>query len=438
MIAETVAAGLAWFTVAAAALAFALLAATLRLIGLHLAHRRRALAAEAEALDRPLPRESELPHVVVQLPVFNEGELVRRGARAVAALDWPRDRLHVQILDDSTDGTPAISRATAAELAAAGIDAVVLQREKRTDFKAGALREGMERSAHAYFAIFDADYVPPPDFLRRCMAVLLAQPELAFVQARFDFLNPGRNAFTRAQTVMLDTHLGIEQATRCWTGHPLPFNGTCGIWRRAAIEAAGGWRGDSLAEDLDLSYRAWLKGWRGRFLVSVSAPGELPESLGTWAAQQRRWTKGFGQVARRMLPVLLAARGLGLRARLRAFFHLFGWWGLPLSYAATLAGLAAMVLDRSWVPTIGALLLALIVAGHATMFAFLRLGNRFIRGQVCRGEEWGLGRFLAIYARISVVSVFAALINLRAYAEAMIGTKTAFVRTPKRGAAGPG
>jgi len=432
-----IAAVLAWLSIAGCVALFGLMAATHYLLALHCALRRRGLADEAAALARPLPPDDALPHVVVQIPVFNEGALVWRAARAAAALDWPRGKLHIQLLDDSTDRTPELSHAAARELAAAGIDAVALHRAERADFKAGALREGFARSPHDYFAIFDVDYVPPPDFLRRCMRPLLAAPGLAFVQARYDFLNPEENGLTELQVVLQDAHLGIEQATRSWAGHPLPFNGTCGIWRRAAIEAAGGWRGESLAEDLDLSYRAWLLGWHGRFLVGVAAPGELPATLKSWTAQQRRWTKGFGQVARRMLPILFTARGLSAKARLGSFVHLVGWWGLPISNLTVWAGLLALVLDPGWLPSLGVLLLALFVAGHATMFAFLRLGNRFIRGTACGGKAWPLGRFLRVYARIIAIGLYAGLVNLRAYAEALLGSKSPFVRTPKRGAAGP-
>ena len=195
--------------------------------------REEAMAAEEALLATPLPPDAGLPHVVVQIPSFNEGPIVRRGIEAAAALDWPRDKLHIQVLDDSTDETAELVRTVVAEVRASGIDIVALQRTDRSGFKGGALHEAMQQTPHNYFAIFDVDYVPPPDFLRTCMAVFVAKPQTAFVQARFDFLNPHENALTEMQMVTLDAHLGIEQATRCWAGHPLPFNGTCGIWQRA-------------------------------------------------------------------------------------------------------------------------------------------------------------------------------------------------------------
>src|SRR5262249_18753162 len=199
---------------------------------------------------------------------------------AAIALDWPRDRLTIQLLDDSTDGSAAIAGTAVEERRALGHDVRLIHREDRSEFKAGALANGMTMLPFDYFAILEADYVPAPDSLQQTMACLLAEPRLAFVQARFDYLNAEASDITRTQAILLDAHLAIEQATRSWTGHPLPFNGTCGVWRRDAIEAAGGWQGGTLAEDLDLSYRAWRIGRRGRFLVTVPVPGELPETLG--------------------------------------------------------------------------------------------------------------------------------------------------------------
>src|SRR4051812_33619269 len=187
-------------------------------------------AAEERLLAVPLPRPQELPHVVVQIVSFNEGHLVRRALRAAVLLDWPKARLHVQLLDDSTDHTLASGRAAVAELQASGIDIVLLHRDRRDGFKAGALAGGMAGSPYEYFAIFDTDYVPRPDFLRRSMTALLADPACAFVQARIDYLNADESALTRAQAMMLDHHMSVDQMTRSWSGHPLPFNGTCGIW----------------------------------------------------------------------------------------------------------------------------------------------------------------------------------------------------------------
>ena len=195
----------------------------LYMVVLHHRLKEAGLHREEVLLATPLPPDAELPHVVVQIPSFNEGAVVRRGAQAAADLDWPRDKLHIQLLDDSTDETAEMVRAVAAELRAKGFDIVALQRTDRSGYKGGALHEAMQKTPYDYFAIFDVDYVPSPDFLRVCMRPFFAEPKTAFVQARFDFLNPRENALTEMQMVTLDAHLGIEQATRCWAGHPLPF-----------------------------------------------------------------------------------------------------------------------------------------------------------------------------------------------------------------------
>ena len=303
------------------------------------------LARERALLATPLPPDAELPHVVVQIPSFNEGPVVRRGVEAAARLDWPRDKLHIQILDDSTDATAEIARTVAAELRAKGFDVVALQRTDRSGYKGGALHEAMQQTPYDYFAIFDVDYVPPPDFLRRCMAVFVAEPKAAFVQARFDFLNPHENALTEMQMVTLDAHLGIEQATRCWAGHPLPFNGTCGIWQRAAIEAGGGWKGDTVTEDLDLTYRGWVKGWRAVFLTSVAVPGELPADTQTWLRQQQRWQDGFRHVGLRMFPVILKSRDIGPAAKGAALLHLCMALNQPVLLVGVVSGILAGLLD---------------------------------------------------------------------------------------------
>ena len=287
---------------------------------------------------------------MVQIPSFNEGGVLRRGVEAAARLDWPRDKLHIQVLDDSTDETAELARTVVAELRAQGLDVVALQRTDRSGYKGGALHEAMQKTPHDYFAIFDVDYVPPADFLRTCMRPFFANPNWAFVQARFDFLNPHENALTEMQMVTLDAHLGIEQATRCWAGHPLPFNGTCGIWQRAAIEAGGGWKGDTVTEDLDLTYRGWVKGWRALFLTSVAVPGELPADTATWLRQQQRWQDGFRHVSLRMVPAILKSRDITPSAKAAALLHLCMSLNQPVLLVGVVSGLLAALLAPSLVP----------------------------------------------------------------------------------------
>jgi len=403
-----------------------MLAGSFWLLWLHVRHRDEGLRKEAALLDWILP--AELPHVAVQLPVFNEGVIVQRAIRAAAALDWPRDRLHIQVLDDSTDGTGELARAVLAEFP--GHHITILHRENRAGFKAGALAEGMAALPQCdYFAILDVDYIPAPDFLKRTMTPLLRDPTLAFSQARFDYLNAETNTLTRIQAIILDAHLAVEQATRSWAGHPLPFNGTCGIWRRQAVEAAGGWMGDTLVEDMDLSYRAWLAGWRGTFLVTVSVPGELPAEQRAYVAQQRRWSKGSGEIARRMFTVLSGARGKGLNAMLGAILHLGTWWSTPLIMLVIPFGIVAALLNPAAAPWLGLAGALLAIGAEVAVFVMWRLGNKLLRpGQLTASQFYG--RCLSLQA----LGISTILRNAAGYFEAILSRKSVFQRTPKQGA----
>ena len=393
----------------------------------HLATRREAMAVEARLLAYPLPPDDGLPHIVVQIPVFNEGTVVERAIRACAALDWPKAKLHIQVCDDSNDETTALARAAAQVAAAAGIDCTVVHREDRSDFKAGALRDAMAQTNHDYFAILDADYVPPPDFLRRCMAALLAEPKLAFVQARPDFLNARLNMFTRAQAIILDYHYGIEQTIRSWSGPAVPFNGTCGIWRRAAIEAGGGWRGDTLTEDWDLTYRALLKGWRGMFMVTVTAPGELPARPGAWFSQQKRWATGVGQVAWKMLPNLLFNHTLSGSARWGAMSPLVTWLGY-LSFSATvLLAVAAMLFRPSIALMLGLTVYVAVVVLAIALFVLMLAANRFLR------PSTRVTSFLVDFPAALALSAYVSWANLQSLPATLAGRHRVFIRTPKQG-----
>ena len=396
-------------------------------------HRLRAAALEQEEqlLSTPLPPDAELPHVVVQIPSFNEGPVLRRGIEAAARLDWPADKLHIQVLDDSTDETAELARTVVAELRAQGIDIVALQRSDRSGFKGGALHEGMQKTPHDYFAVFDVDYVPPRDFLRNCMRVFVARPQTAFVQARFDFLNPHENALTEMQMVTLDAHLGIEQATRFWAGHPLPFNGTCGIWQRAAIEAGGGWKGDTVTEDLDLTYRGWVKGWRAVFLVTVPVPGELPADTRTWLRQQQRWQDGFRHVSMRMFPVILASRTIKPGAKLAALLHLC----MALNQPVLTVGIAAGVLAGLLAPAVRPLLFDIFLLTLAWVIfcatTFLRAGHNFIRDGEMPPLRFALVllRYVAGQAATVLRGIFVTLGKRIAKPKPIV-----FDRTPKKGA----
>ncbi|WP_422000002.1 glycosyltransferase [Reyranella sp.] len=408
----------------------AFIGSLLYMVVLHHRLKETGLRREETLLATPLPPDEELPHVVVQIPSFNEGPVLRRGVEAAARLDWPRDKLHIQVLDDSTDGTAELARTVVAELRARGIDAVALQRVDRSGYKGGALHEAMQKTPHDFFAIFDVDYVPSPDFLRTCMRPFFANPDWAFVQARFDFLNPHENALTEMQMVTLDAHLGIEQATRCWAGHPLPFNGTCGIWQRAAIEAGGGWKGDTVTEDLDLTYRGWVKGWRALFLTSVPVPGELPADTQTWLRQQQRWQDGFRHVSMRMFPAILGSRDITPSSKAAALLHLCMSLNQPVLLVGVVSGLLAGLLAPSLVPlllTLFVLTLAWVVFCAAT---FLRAGHNFIRG-----GEMPPARFAMVLVRFVGGQIAMVVRSLAVHIRKRLDRPkpVVFDRTPKKG-----
>lgn len=419
--------GLVALAVLGCAIVVAIIFILLYLMGQHLALRRAGLACEEQQLARPLPSHDALPHIVIQIPVFNEGALVERAIAAAVQLDWPSDKLHVQICDDSTDGTSELALAAARRAVAASFDVVVIHRPERSEYKAGALKNAMAKTEHDYFAIFDVDFVPPPDFLRRCMTVLLADPTLGFVQARMEFLNADENALTRAQALVLDFHYGFEQATRSWANHLLPFNGSCGIWRRAAIEDAGGWAGDTLLEDWDLSYRAWIRGWRGTFLNTVTAPGELPVALGAWMSQQRRWASGGGEVALKMFPTFRDIHDLSRRDYWNALIPLGTWLAYAIVSATFIVAVAAILLRPSSALILGLTVYAVYASITVAVFAIMVVANRTVR------RNTPLTRIILDFPLVACLTFYIAWANLRALPGTLLGRRRIFVRTPKWG-----
>ncbi len=397
------------------------------IFSLHLRHRRLGLAAEAVRLAAPCPPEDALPTVVVQLPTFNERHVVRRAVEASARLDWPRDRLHIQLIDDSTDDTTEIGQHAIDELRRQGFHAALLHRTNRTGYKAGALQAALGQTDCEYVAIFDADFIPPPDVLRRSIPPMMEDSRIAFCQARWEHTNADQNLLTRAQAIMLDAHFTVEQTARCWAGLPLPFNGTCGVWRRLAIDDAGGWQADTLTEDLDLSYRAHLRGWRGKFLFGTHVPGELPDNVPAWRVQQFRWNKGFAQVARKLLPTIWRA-ALPLHHKMLATCHLLQCTFYPLAAVALVCTLLTLF-TNAFQPV------SVVAAGIAA--AALGVGSSLavtLTGQVQLGKARTLN-YAAGFLAVVALNSGLALSNGRGVLEGFGGKISAFVRTPKKGAA---
>ena len=270
------------------------------------------------------------PMVTVQLPIYNERHVVERLIDAVASLDYPRDCLEVQVLDDSTDETARLAEARAALWREQGVDVRVLRRPHRQGFKAGALAWGLSRARGELIAIFDADFCPRSDFLLRTVPHFLADPGLGMLQARWSHLNADYSPLTRAQALALDGHFVVEQTARNRSGLLMHFNGTAGLWRRECIETSGGWQADTVCEDLDLSYRAQMAGWRCLYLPEVEGPAELPPQMLAFKRQQARWAQGSAQCLRKLAGPLLRSRQLNPLQKLMGLIHLSLYLAHPL------------------------------------------------------------------------------------------------------------
>jgi len=366
-----------------------------------------------------------LPRVLVQVPVYNEPLVVERSMAAMGALDWPRDRLTIQLLDDSNDITSDIAAHAVARLRRDGIDAHHVRRSDRGGFKAGALAAGLALDDAPYVAVFDADFVPPPGWLKQAMAAMLAHPRAAFVQTRIEWGNGERNWLTRAQRLMQDAHFAVEQDVRARRGVPFQFNGTGGIWRRAAVEEAGGWSHDTLSEDLDLVLRTYLKGWTGVFLMDTHVVGELPQKVEDFSAQQSRWSKGFVQVARKLLgPIWTSA------------------WPTEAKLTTTVA-LAQQLIFPLLVVGVAALVISIV--GHGRLLGVFHFGLwLWLIGMlvVLFGMTWGAyrrlkrgatARYLVTAVSVPGLILYLAVANAAAIVSAGFGKKTEFNRTPKTG-----
>lgn len=385
------------------------------LVWLYYRHKKNAPQAAGQFAGEPL--------VCVQLPIFNEATVVERLIDAVCALDWPKDRLEIQVLDDSIDETVQIARAKVEAMAALGHKIVHLHRADRTGFKAGALEHGLAHTKADYVAIFDADFVPLPDLLRKTVD-FFTDPKIGMVQVRWGHLNRRYSLLTRIQSILLDGHFVIEHTARNRSGRFFNFNGTAGVWRRQAIETAGGWQHDTLTEDLDLSYRAQLHGWRFVFLQEVVSPGELPVEMNAFKTQQHRWTKGSIQVCRKLLPRIWRS-DVPLKAKIEATFHLTN----NFSYLLMIL-LALLMLPAFWVrlrdhDTVRGMIFdaSLFLAATTSVLSF------YLAAQREAYPDWK--RTLGLFPLVVALGVGMAVNNAKAVLEAILRRNTAFVRTPK-------
>lgn len=391
----------------------------------HAAHRISLLIRLRRLRSEPGPRpdKEDWPKVTVQLPLYNERFVVERLLRSVAALDYPRDRFEIQVLDDSTDSTSEEVERLAEELRRSGVPIEHLRRPTRAGFKAGALQYGLERARGEFVAILDADFVPPADFLRRAVSYF-SDPRVGMVQARWGFLNREENLLTRCEALFLDGHFLLEQEVRSKTGLFFNFNGTAGLWRKACIEDAGGWDGQTLTEDLDLSYRAQFRGWRFVYAPEIVVPSELPAPITAFRTQQHRWAKGAIQTARRHLPALFLG-AFPWRHKVEGGFHLLAHTIHPLVAALALLNLA--ILLAPWPPSSLQPMISCLFTGLSVSFLFYLLAiQRLDKGRLDR-DDWLL---LPVSLALSLGMSFA---NTRSVIEGALNLPSGFVRTPKRG-----
>ncbi len=413
------------------AIYFAALAA-LACFGLH----RLALtwaAARAPEHDAPLALGSQPPTVLVQLPLYNEAFVASRLIETCAELRYPADRLQIQVLDDSDDDTVGVVNRAVARLTAEGVNIVVVRRPDRHGYKAGALAYGLTQSDAELVAIFDADFVPPPDFLERVVPHLAADPGCGMVQARWSHLNRDTSWLTRAQGLFLDGHFGVEHVARHTRGRCFNFNGTAGIWRRGAIDEAGGWSADTITEDLDLSYRAQLAGWQFHYVDDVLVPAELPESWMGFRAQQARWVRGSVETARKQLGNILRANQWSAGRRAEAVVHVTSnFTYLLMALIAVLLPAAVVGRDQlGWaVPGGQAVLtvldLSMLTAGTLAMVIFYAFAIR-AAPPADRARARDIPFALCLGAGLSLSNAYEVLKGLRS-------SRSEFVRTPKRGA----
>ena len=366
------------------------------------------------------------PIVTTQIPLYNECNVAERVIRAVAAIDYPAGRHQIQVVDDSNDETVALVDEIAEDLRKDGVWIDVCRREDRVGYKAGGLKEAMNSAKGDYFAIFDSDFVPEADFLKQMMP-LFKDEKIGLVQSRWGHLNSEHSMLTRAQSVGVDGHFVVEQVARAANGLFLNFNGTAGVWRKEAIIDGGGWQADTLTEDLDLSYRCQLRGWKLEYAIDVVVPAELPETYSAFKSQQFRWAKGSVQTARKLLKTVLGS-STNLLAKMQAVFHLLHYFAHLLMFslaflALPLVGLLPKLSSAAWT---GILILPLVVATMGPSVLYM-VSQRYLHPKMWWKKFFYLPGMVALGFGICIS-------NSRAVIEALIGVKSGFVRTPKRGA----
>jgi cellulose synthase/poly-beta-1,6-N-acetylglucosamine synthase-like glycosyltransferase len=378
----------------------------------------------------PAPLPDRLPRVTVQLPIYNEMYVVERLVDSVCALRYPKDRLEIQVLDDSTDETALVAQAAVESYREQGFDIHYIHREDRSGFKAGALDAGLQTAKGEFVLIFDADFVAPPDYLEKTLGHF-RDPGVGMVQARWGHINRDYSLLTQVQSILLDGHFVLEHGGRSRSGRFFNFNGTAGIWRREVIEDAGGWQHDTLTEDLDLSFRAQMRGWRFVYLQDVVCPAELPVEMNAFKSQQHRWAKGSVQTCLKLLPRVLGS-SLPLHIKLESAFHLTANFAYPLMVLLSLLMFPAMVIryNMGWQEML-IVDLPLFLGATTSVCSFYLISQKEIFGEGWKARLKYLPAVLSLGIGISVN-------NTKAVIEALLGHQSGFKRTPKYKVEGAG
>ena len=400
------------------------------LYGLHRYHLVYLYYKHARNVPSEPDRFSELPRVTIQLPMYNERYVARRIIEATCRIEYPRDRIQIQVLDDSTDDTVGIASETVDRMKREGHDIVHHHRQNRAGYKAGALDAGLRTATGTFVCIFDADFMPPPGILMDTIHHFTDE-RIGMVQARWDHINRDQSLLTKTQAILLDGHFVMEHGARNRSGRFMSFNGTAGLWRKSCIEEAGGWEHDTLTEDLDLSYRAQLKGWRFLFLPAVASPAELPPEMAAFKAQQHRWAKGGAQTCRKLLPRILRSR-LPFKIKLEAFFHLTSC--TVYIYMVALTVLLLPVLALRWEdrpePVFRNYLIdiSLFIVATCSASSFYICSQRELRRSWADSVKY-LPFLMALGVGICINNAIATL-------QGFFGKPSEFVRTPKFGMEG--
>jgi len=376
--------------------------------------------------------EGQLPFVTIQLPIFNEQFVIDRLIEAVCRLEYPRDRFEIQVLDDSTDETTTVAREIV-ERYAAGFDGVkpigpqpivYLHRSNRHGYKAGALDKGLDVARGEFVAIFDADFVPPPQWVMKVIHHF-AEPEIGMVQTRWTHLNRNYSFLTQVEAILLDGHFVLEHGGRSRAGVFFNFNGTAGMWRRETISTAGGWQHDTLTEDTDLSYRAQLAGWKFKYLQDVECPAELPIEMTAFKTQQARWAKGLIQTGKKILPRVLKSDA-PWHTKLEAWYHLTANISYPLMIVLSVLLMPAMII-RSWQGYLQMLLIdfPLFIASTMSVSTFYMVSQKELYP-----KSWYMSIIYVPFV-LALGGIGLTITNTKAVMEAFFGVKSAFARTPK-------